>query len=411
MRRPSPWLIVVVILLGYLILHESQLQQLDDRVLAWFTTQADTVLPPAQVTLVEIGRDDIQSLTPPDKLRPLPQGEAARRSLSPLEYALFLQAVLGFKPAVVGIEPLLIWRSGDKAQEQVLIDQAMRVPKLVVALELGGKGERNLQPDELPVFSQVSGERGNVAEYSGVARQPSDDLRLISAPGLVAPPGRQKKGIRVPMIFDYQGAIVPSFPLEAILLWLRATPADVQVQLGSQMILPNGWKIPLQGDGTTLINPAAAASVHLLGLNDLLLGAQELDRHQTPTRDLSDLQNQIVLLRLQGDPLQGPNIFATTVATIQTNGYIRAASGKGAWLIILAAALLAAFHRAISRANLVIGAILFTAGYAMTELMLLEHDRLWLPFILPLVLVWFIVIVRMFDRDGGEPKRAPVSSG
>ncbi|MGH7937990.1 MAG: hypothetical protein ACREFG_05740 [Chthoniobacterales bacterium] len=41
------------------------------------------------------------------------------------------------------------------------------------------------------------------------------------------------------MLFEYRGEIVPSFPLQAILLWLRTTPSDVKVELGRQILLPN----------------------------------------------------------------------------------------------------------------------------------------------------------------------------
>src|SRR6185437_7466636 len=149
----------------------------------------------------------------------------------------------------------------------------------------------------------------------------------------------------------------------------------------------NGWKIPLERDGTTLINPAAQRSVRRVSLNELLLAAQERDRHHAPTRDLSNLRNQIVLLRLEGDPLEGPNIFASAIATIQSNAYIRPAGAAVAWLVIAAAAVLAAFYRMISRWSLVVGAILFSAGYGIAELTLLSHNRLWLPFVLPFILV------------------------
>lgn len=394
MRRPSPWLIAVVILLGILIMRESRLRRVDDSFLGWFLQNAAISLPPAPITLVEIGRADFQSLTPAGERKPLPKGEAARRSLSPLEYALFLQAILEFHPAVVGIEPFLIWRTRDKVQEQVFLDQAMRVPKLLVSLELGGKGARDLAPEDLPVLPNVSGTRGALPEFSGINRQPDDDIRLISTPGLVSPPNENRDRLRVPMLFEYRGEIVPSFALEAIILWLRATPGDVQVELGSQIVLPNGWKIPLHPDGSTTINLAARQSVRRLSLSELLVAAQEHDHR------LSNIENQIVLLRLEGDPLQGPNLFAAAIATIQTNSYIRPAGVLLSWLITLVFALLAASYRMISRSNFFLGAIACSAGYAMVELAFLSNERLWLPMFLPLALLWFIVIVRLVDRDG-----------
>ena len=149
MRRSSPWFTLVVVLLGAFILREPRLQRIEDVFLSWFMEHTEAVLPPAAVTLVEIGRDDFQRLTPAEQPTPLPQGQAARRSLSPLEYALFLQAALEFQPTVIVLEPITVWRDRDKTQEQIFIDQAMRVPKLLIGVELGGKSQADLAPDEV----------------------------------------------------------------------------------------------------------------------------------------------------------------------------------------------------------------------------------------------------------------------
>ncbi len=400
MRRPSPWLIPVVALLGALILREPRLQRVEELFLAWFTQHSEAVLPPAAVTQVEIGREDIQRMTPAEQLKPLPQGEAARRSLSPLEYALFLQGVLDFQPMVVAIEPILVWRDEDKTQEQIFIDQAMRVPKLLVALELGGKGAHDLTVEDLPVLPDVAGSRGNLDQFTGISRQPDDDIRLISTPGLISRPNEHSDGLRVPMLFEYRGEVVPSFPLQAIMLWLRATPADLKVQLGQQILLPNGWKIPIHSDGTTTMNPAARQSVHRLSLGELLLAAQEHEKHLPPTRNLEGLKDQIILLRVADDPLQPPDVFAATIATIQNNAYVRSAPAALGWLIVLCAALLGSFLWMISRANLFLWAIVFTSGYAMVALTALAQYRIWIPTFLPLALLWFLVVLRIASGRG-----------
>src|SRR5947207_510755 len=132
MRRPSGWLILVIILLGAFIEREPRLQQMEDVFLGWFIQQSEMSLPPAPVTLVEISRSDLQQMAaPPSEPKQSPERSKAQplhRSISPLQYALFLQAVLEFEPAVVAIEPILLWRGRDKEQEQIFIDQAMRVP-------------------------------------------------------------------------------------------------------------------------------------------------------------------------------------------------------------------------------------------------------------------------------------------
>ncbi len=411
MRRPSPWLTLVVILLGVLIVRDPRLRQVDDFLFERFAENAESTLPPAALTLIEIGREDFQGLTPLGHRRELPKGEAVRRSLSPLEYALFLQAALAFQPAVIAIEPLLVWRTEDKVQEQVLLDQAMRVPKLLVALELGGKGSRELAPEDLTVLPNVTGPRGYLPEFFGIARQPDDDIRLISSPGLVAPSQVGRDRMRVPMLFEYRGEVVASFPLEAILLWLRATPAEARVELGSQIVLPNGWKIPLHRDGTMTINPGAQKSVRRLRLDDLLLAAQEQEHQRPFTRDLRDLKNQILVLRLEGDQLQPSNVFSTAIATILTNAYVRAASATVSWIIILILALLASLSRLISRSNFFLGAIALSAGYALVDLGFISQYRIWLPLLLPLTLLWFIVVVRLFDREANRPKHEQFATG
>jgi CHASE2 domain-containing protein len=409
MRRPSPWFTLVVVLLGAFILREPRLQRVEDIFLSWFMEHTETVLPPAAVTLVEIGRDDLQRLTTAEQPKPLPQGQAARRSLSPLEYALFLQAVLEFQPTVIVLEPITVWRDRDKTQEQIFIDQAMRVPKLLIGVELGGKGQSDLSPDDVASFSNVTGSHGGLAEFSGVSRQPDEDIRLISTPGFLNLPTDRSNRMRVPMLFEYRGEIVPSLPLQAIMLWLRITPAEVKVQLGSRIILPNGWQIPIHRDGTLTINPLAQESVRRLTLNELLLAAQEHEQHRPPSINVDNLKDQIVLLRAADDPLQPPNVFSTAIATIQNSAYVRAAPRALGWVIILAAGLLSGFLWMISRSTLVLGAIVFGAGYGMFTLGLLGRDRVALPTFLPLALLGFLLLVRLTSPASGKKPETEVA--
>lgn len=395
MRRLSPWLVLVVVLLGALLVREPRLQKVDDVLLSLFLQNSEALLPPAQVTLVEIGREDFRQMLPPEEKKPLPEGQAARRSLSPLEYALFIQAVLDFQPAVIGFEPIVIWRDRDKDQEQVFLDQAMRVPKLLIAMELGDKGPRDLAADDLPTFAQVTGPRGGLAEYSGISHRPDDDIRLISTPGFTNLPGDRSDRIRVPMLFQYRGEVVPSFPLQAILLWLRSTTASVKIELGQKIILPNGWTIPIHSDGTITINPVAEQSIRRLSLNQLLLAAQERERHTPATIDLANLKNEIVLLRITGDPLQPPNIFGTAIATIQSNAYVRRISRVYDWLIVLGVAAASFFVWRITKGTVLLFALLLSAGYALLALGLLSQNRLWLPMFLPLLMLWILVVVRL----------------
>src|SRR5437773_5886446 len=203
MRRPSLWLILLLALLGVLILREPRLQQGDDFFLDWFMDYSKPIVRPAPVTLVEISRDDfMKGPTKPGESQSKdnrPKG----RGISPLEYALFLQSVLEFNPAVIAIEPVLQWRDRDKDQQQVFIDQAMRVPKLLVGVELGKAAESDAPPEEIPTFWGAEGRRGALVEFSGIAHESDQELHLISTPGFINAPGERTDRVRVPLLFLY----------------------------------------------------------------------------------------------------------------------------------------------------------------------------------------------------------------
>src|SRR5204863_506202 len=93
---------------------------------------------------------------------------------------------------------------------------------------------------EIPGFPNVTGRRGGLPEFSGINRQSDEDIRLISTSGFINLPKEVASEIRVPLLFQYRGEVIPAFPLQAVLLWMRVTPAEVKIDLGSNIILPNG---------------------------------------------------------------------------------------------------------------------------------------------------------------------------
>ncbi len=131
--------------------------------------------------------------------------------------------------------------------------------------------------------------------------------------------------------------MIPSFALQAILLWLRVTPAEVTIDLDSHISLPQGRKIPIRADGTLLISPNAGKKARHLTLNELLLDAQQHDAGKKNS-ELETMRDQIVLARIPANPLSPPDVFAATLATIQTNAYVHRVSWIFDCVILLAAA-------------------------------------------------------------------------
>jgi hypothetical protein len=263
------------------------------------------------------------------------------------------------------------------------------VPRLLLAAELTTTPDPDAPGPEIPGFVQVTGKRGDLVEYAGVGRQPNEELRLIATAGFVNLPDEISDGIHVPLLFRYRGEVIPSFAFEAILLWLRVTPNEVSIDLDSHISLPHGRKIPIRSDGTLLISPNASRKAHHIGLSDLLVAAQQRDTGKIP--DIGSLRDQIVLARTPANPLSPPDVFAATIATIQSNAYVHRVSWIFDCVILLIAAAVVGKLRDIPRVDMVLGAIAFTAAYCLAALGIVSRWLIWLPGILPLGTVWLLV--------------------
>lgn len=381
---------LVVLLFGLLFLREPRLQRCEEYYLRWLLKNSDPHGPAASLTVVDIAHDASMER---DLTREGEEGSArsGANAVSPMEYALFLQSVLAFQPTVVAFENILKWREADREQEQMFADQAMRVPRLLLAAELTATPDPDAPGPEIPGFTNVTGRRGDLVEFSGIGRQPNEELRLIATAGFTNLPDEVADGIHVPLLFRYRGEVIPSFAFEAILLWLRVTPAEVAIDLDSHITLPRGRTIPIRSDGTVLISPNASRKARHLSLSDVLVAAQQRDTGKES--DLGLLRDQIVLARTPANPLSPPDVFAATIATIQSSAYVRRVSMIFDCIILLLAAAIVAKLRDLSRVDLVLGAIAFTAAYCLASLAIVSQWLIWLPGCLPLGAVWLLVLV------------------
>src|SRR5205807_6931357 len=145
--------------------------------------------------------------------------------------------ILEFKPTVIAIEPVLQWGERSKDQEQIFMDQAMRVPKLVLGAELTASPDPDSPVAEIAGFTKVSGRRGDLPEFSGVEHQPGEDVRILSTLGFINLPEASAADLHVPLLFQYRGAVIPSFTLQAALPLLGLTPCEIMIVIGSVITL------------------------------------------------------------------------------------------------------------------------------------------------------------------------------
>jgi hypothetical protein len=391
---------LVVVLLGLLLLREPAFRQWDEVYLRWLLKHSQPEGAPVPLTVVEIGRDPLmENAERENEPAPAASPAASGIAISPLEFALFLQSALEFQPEVVAFETVLRWRERDKDQEQVFIDQAMRVPKLLLGAELTSTPDPDAPVVEFRGFKEVKGKRGNLPEFSGVGRQPAEDMRLISTPGFVNLPEEVTTPLRVPLLFLYRGEVVPSFPLQAVLLWLRITPAEVKIELGSHIELPSGRRIPIGSDGTVLIHPNAETKARRLTLNELLLAAQQRESPNEGERAVTDLREHIVLARTPANPLAPPDVFASTIATIQSNTYLRRITWVVDCILLVAIAACATFVRKVDRTDLILAGFAVSAAYCLAALYILDRWQVWLPGTLPLGAIWLLIAWGLMFRQ------------
>lgn len=394
MRRASPWIMLAVLLLGILFLREPRLAMAEEKFLGWLLKYAGGKMAPVPLTVVEIGMDPLKPVAATQTSPEAPTGGPRGIGISPLEFALFLQSVLAFEPGVVAFENVLRWRERERDQEQIFLDQAMRVPKLLLAAELGPSAEAEGPWADVRGFTNVTGKRGDLVTFASVMRQPVEDLRLISTPGFINLPDEISADTRVPLLFLYRGEVVPSFPLQAIMLWEKVTAAEVKVVLGSHIELPRR-RIPIRADGTMLIHPNAGRGARRMSMNELLLAAQEREAGKA---NVLVLKEQIVLARTPANPLAPPDRFAAAIATIQGQKFLRRVGPMVDYGLLVVLALASAFFPRIERFDLILGGVAATAAYALIALGLLSRWDIWIPGVLPLSALWLAILLALIFR-------------
>jgi hypothetical protein len=186
--------------------------------------------------------------------------------------------------------------------------------------------------------------------------------------------------------------VIPSFPLQAALLYLGITPSEVKIDIGSAISLPNGTKIPVRSDGTLVINPAMAQRARHVALNELLLASQQHESGTSATIRLDDLRTQIVLVHTTPNS----NGFGAVIAAIQTNSFVRRVTWIFDCVVLAVAAAVSGVIRRFSRVDLVLGAIALSAAYCLIALALVSGWSIWLPGWLPLGAIWASVLFAVF---------------
>lgn len=398
---------IIVVLAALLLGREPRVERADSFFVSWLLRNTQAKGEHVPLTIIEIGRNTVTDSG---------RSQANARSgsgASPLEFALFLQSILEFKPTILAIEPVLRWREHDKDQEQIFLDQAMRIPKLLLGAELTATPDPDQPTSEIPGFIHVTGRRGDLPTFTGIAHQPDEDVRLISTLVYTNLPEEVSGETRVPLLFNYRGEVIPAFALQTFLVWAHTAMSEVQVDIGNAITLPHGRRIPINFDGSLTITPNAARLGRHFTMEELLVLAQQ--RAKNPALDR--LHEDLLLVRtpdvVRPDDserirqLRASSVLAAAIATMQSNRYVQRISVAFDCIVLLVIALLAwpAIHA--SRVDVILGAIALSAAYCLTGFVLISQRAVWIPGMVPLSAIWLLTIIALL-QPRAKHKAEPV---
>jgi len=385
-------LAIVVLLTALLLARDPHVEKMDGVFVDWLLKNSKPAGGHVPLMVIEIGREPLftNAAEKPaeNSVETFFRGASG---VSPLEFALFLQSILDYKPIDVAIEPVVKWREQDKAQEQVFLDQAMRVPKLLLGAELTSTPDPDVAPAEIAGFLHVTGRRGDLPAFNGIARQPDEDLRLISTLGYINLPADVFNETHAPLLFQYRGEVIPAFALQAYLAWARIPLREVKIELGSYVELPGGHRIPIQEDGSLMVNPNASALGRRMRLNELLFLAQQ--KPAGKPSPLDNLRDELVLARTPLNPLAPPDIFAATIATLQSGRFVHRVSVGFDCAVLVLIVLFAWPATRMGRLDLILAMIGFVAAYCLVAFALMSRFEIWIPGVVPLSAAFVVLIL------------------
>ncbi len=421
MRRSALQIVFLIALFGWFLAVESRrgLDFVEAAYGDWLDANAPRLTPRSSVTLIEINEESL--------------GREKRWPWSPLNYLLFLQAAQQHRFGIAAIEPVLDWsrspgvsdeRLGRFQYEKNLQDAIRRMPKILLGARLGFPDDPDLIPplEVVPQLRRVTGDTTKLPPFTAIEQEPKEEMRLSATIGFTNVPATPTNVRTIPLLFSYRGQVVPSFALQAAIMWLKLTLDDVQVVVGSQIALGSAVKIPIDAAGSMRVDFRASLARH--GSADLLLAAQQAEQKLPPFMPIDDLQNQVVLLtrtdpaartlalpiaisrpksksvdevasRPPPNPRAGApgELIAHAIATIQTKSFVRRSGMQVDIFLVLLAMTAGFFALHVPRVqDLALFALLAVLSYLLLAISVFGFWLVALPLVLPAGLAAFIVI-------------------
>lgn len=410
MFRTGAQLFILTAIVGLLLMREVSREpalRIEESFADFLAMHAQRQEPPARTTLVRIDAEALRQHGWP---------------WSPLDFALFFQSANGFHPEVLATDEIFKWDLvGKNAQyAQILREHVLKSPRVLLGAQLGFPEDPSVLPplEPTPVLRNVTGDVNRVPEFTIIAEESAEDFRLSSTSGFTNLPGSDNWHRSVPLVLRYRGQVIPTFVLQAVLLWEKAAIDDVQVALGSHIAIGERLKIPINAAGEMRVDFGAERDQ--CTLDDLVLAAEQRDAgsDQRLSPDffagrfllLSRTDSEASTLRLaRGRPGSRGELFAAAIATIQGRSFIERAPWWSDVVIIGFFAFVGYWVPRWSKGLTFFLGVVALPAYVLLALGLFGTKLMWVSALIPTGQILFLLLYRLaspnIDPWATPPKR------
>jgi hypothetical protein len=406
MLRTGAQFMIIVLIVGLFLMRESRLDLiggLDESFADFLSRNSPRAEEPAPLTLIEINDESLKEHGWP---------------WTPLDFALFFQAANTFQPSIVATDELLLWKEEEGGERQgklpqykkILREHILRAPKVLLGAELGFPEDPEVIPplQEVLLIRKVKGDLSRIPEFTAIGAQPEEDFRLSCTAGFTNLPQVERAVHSVPLVLRYRGQVVPSFTLQAILLWEKISADDVVLEAGRRIVLNDQVDIPIDQFGRMRVDFGVPRG--RCAFEDLVLASAQREAQRASSVSPDLLTGKLLMLARTDRAAQElpfaaarsgsrGELFSAAIATIQSRSFMkRVPFGFDCTLVLLA--VVGSYWAPRWRKSAVWsgGAVLLVA-YVLVALALFGKTLLWVPIILPAGLIFFLALFRTVTPD------------
>ena len=245
-----------------------------------------------------------------------------------------------------------------------------------------------------------------MTHYTAIEDQPKEEYRAapMLALGFVNLPAQTGVTRMMPLVFSYQGEVVPSFALQAVMLYMGLTTDDVKVDLGSAISLGSKLTIPIDAAGAMRVD--FGSPLTKFGFDDLLLAVEQVRNGRPPVVPATALRDKIVILARTdkaSQTLRFPSrrngssgeLFAAGVATILNKAFIHRVTPVFDITLILLMTVAGYFVMRWSLERIILSSLLGFIFYLLISMTIFATSFVWFPVLLPACLFVVLMLLRM----------------